>query len=399
MGSQRVHYLDWLRLLAVLAVVVFHALLPFARLAPWHIENAERSETLGVLTVLLPFVFPVFFLLAGASARQALRTRTIRAFLVERTARLLVPFVVAAIVLVPPTDYVIALYNGTAPASFEAYLATLPGLVADAVNTVGYGPVLFPVITMHLWFLAWLYLFCLLACPVFAFLSSPRGRSMVNRLAQSAAQRGATLLFAGPSILIAVALYGISSPIGWDWAAFGIWAATFVGGYVLFSDERLITAARRDLLPAMAGAAVGIAGLAATGFTDSILRGGTHTYDPTYVLVAGLQGLSSWAVTLTVISAAMRVGFMQRPLPARANELALPTYLLHFPIVIAISAVVVGLPLGLWPKAGLNVSLGLATTLLVVGTAVRIPALRPVLGLRRPQGRLGLDRAAPAAIA
>ncbi len=398
MGSPRVHYLDWLRLLAVLAVVVFHALLPFASLAPWHIKNVEQSDGLGFLVALLPFAFPVFFLLAGASAQHALRTRTIRAFLVERTARVLVPFLVGAIVLVPPTGYVVALQNGSAPDSFLAYLAGLPRLIEDTVQAIGFGPVLFPVLTMHLWFLAWLYLFCLLAWPVFAFLSTSRGLSVVDRLAQSARRPGATLLFAVPVVLIGLPLFGVSSPLGWDWAAFGMWGTTFVGGYLLFSDERLVAAARRDLPLALAAAALGVVGLSASGFTTSIIRGGAHTYDAPYVLVASSQGLSIWGVTLTVIGAAMRVGFMQRPLPARANELALPTYLLHFLLVITITALVVQLPLALWPKALLNVALGLAATLLVVTGVVRIAVVRPLIGLRARPSTEVLTRPPPATL-
>ena len=95
----------------------------------------------------------------------------------------------------------------------------------------------------------------------------------------------------------------------------------------------------------------------------------------------------------------MRVGFMQRSLNRRANEAALPTYLLHFPIVIAISALVVELPLGLWPKAFINVAFGVAATLVVVGVAVRIPVLRPLLGLRRVHpGVAPLASAGPAVV-
>jgi peptidoglycan/LPS O-acetylase OafA/YrhL len=34
MVSRRIHYVDWLRIGAVLAVVVFHALLPFGSFLP-----------------------------------------------------------------------------------------------------------------------------------------------------------------------------------------------------------------------------------------------------------------------------------------------------------------------------------------------------------------------------
>jgi peptidoglycan/LPS O-acetylase OafA/YrhL len=366
---------------AVLAVVVYHALLPFSTL-PWHVRNVERSDVLALLTAPLPFAFPLFFLLAGASAHFALQTRSIRAFIAERTTRLLVPFVAGMLVLTLPTSYLIALLNGTWSGSFPAYLAAVPGLVLDVINTFGFRPLLLPFITMHLWFLGWLLLYCLLASPLFAYLSTPRGRSLVDWLARATRWRGATLLFAVPLTLLALPLFGVSSSAGWDWAAFGLWGGAFVGGYLLFSDERLVAAARRDLVPALAAAGLGIAGLAATGFTSSIFEGGTHTYDATYLVVVGLHGLAAWAVTLSMLSAAMRAGFMQRPLPRLAGDAALPIYVLHFPIVIAISFLVVQWPLGLATKAVINVALGVSVSLLAAAAALWLPVVRTLLGVR-----------------
>ena len=212
-----------------------------------------------MLSALLPFAFPVFFLLAGASARFALQTRSVRSFLAERSARLLVPLVVGMVVVVPVTGYIIALHTGTWSGSFLAYLPAYPGMVLDSSITVGFRPLVFQTVAMHLWFLGWLFLFCVIASPVFAFLSTTRGRSFVDWLARGSRWRGSTLLFALPITLLALPLFGVSSPAGWDWAAFGLWGATFVVGYVIFSDERLVAAARRDLLPASAAAVLGVA--------------------------------------------------------------------------------------------------------------------------------------------
>jgi peptidoglycan/LPS O-acetylase OafA/YrhL len=380
--AERIHYLDWLRLGAVLAVVVYHALLPFGSVGPWSVQNAEQSDALALLSALLPFAFPVFFLLAGASVHFALQIRTVGGLLAERTMRLLVPLLVGSAVLIPICGYIIAVHNGTSSGSILEYLAAYPATVLDNLSAVGFRPLAFSVVAMHLWFLAWLFLFCLIAAPLFAFLSTTRGHLVIDWLARCARWRGGTLLFTIPLTLIALPLFGISSPAGWDWAAFGLWGGTFVGGYLMFSDERIAMAVRRDLLPALAAAILGVGGLAATGFTGSIFEGGAHTYDATYVVLVSIHSLAAWGVAISVLSAAMRVGFMRRPLARVATEAALPTYVLHLPIVIAISIVVVGLPLGLLPKALINVGLGLATTLLVVAVATRIPVVRDLLGLR-----------------
>ncbi|MFN8486235.1 MAG: hypothetical protein U0350_01505 [Caldilineaceae bacterium] len=41
----RLHYLDWLRLLAIFGVFLYHAVHPFD-FTNWHIKNAELSVTI-----------------------------------------------------------------------------------------------------------------------------------------------------------------------------------------------------------------------------------------------------------------------------------------------------------------------------------------------------------------
>ena len=49
--SARLHYLDWLQVLAVLGVFLFHAVHPFDALADWHIKNVEKSTLATFLLV------------------------------------------------------------------------------------------------------------------------------------------------------------------------------------------------------------------------------------------------------------------------------------------------------------------------------------------------------------
>ena len=46
--SVRLHYLDWLQVLAVLGVFLFHAIHPFDDLYSWHIKNAESSFVINL---------------------------------------------------------------------------------------------------------------------------------------------------------------------------------------------------------------------------------------------------------------------------------------------------------------------------------------------------------------
>jgi peptidoglycan/LPS O-acetylase OafA/YrhL len=73
--TTRLHYLDWLRVVAILVVFLYHAVHPFD-LTDWHIKNAEQSELLtGFLLFLSPWGMPFFFLIAGTGTWFARRHR------------------------------------------------------------------------------------------------------------------------------------------------------------------------------------------------------------------------------------------------------------------------------------------------------------------------------------
>lgn len=388
MPAPRLPYFDWLRAIAVLGIVVYHALLPFAN-AVWFIKNDERSDLLAaIISVFQAFGLPILFLVAGASARFALQTRSVRAFLTERAARLLVPFVVGSLLMGPPVGYLAGVQNGTWSGSFLEFLPAYPRIVLDYNPNAGLSPILLVAFGMHLWFLAWLFLYSAFGAPIFAFLSSARGRSRVDALARLARRRGATLLFAAPITLPILVLFAYGMPGRWDWWAFAWFGVVFLVGYLLFCDDRLAAAARRDMVPALVVGVLGSAALSALDFSRWAAR--PHTLDATYFLMMSLVGITGWAWTLALLGVGMRVGFMQRPLPAYAAEATLPLYVLHYPIVVAFSFLVIQWPLGLGTKILVNAALGVGASLLVVVAALRFPRLRPLLGLRPAERQMAL---------
>ena len=104
--AERLHYLDWLQVLAVLGVFLFHAVHPFDDLADWHIKNAETSFVVNFFVGFFNlWGMPFFFLMAGATSWFSLRRRTPGRYVRERVTRLLIPFIVGAIVLTPIQAY------------------------------------------------------------------------------------------------------------------------------------------------------------------------------------------------------------------------------------------------------------------------------------------------------
>ena len=378
--ARRISYFDWLRAIAVLGVVAYHTLQPFSSIG-WFISNAEISPVLTVIILALSsFGLPILFVVAGASARFALQRRSPRAFLVERAQRLLVPFAIGAIVFGPINGYTIGVFNGTVSQSFLEYVIAYPGIVIDfQIHNFGLSRLL--LVAVHLWFLGALFLYSAAALPVFAFLSSTRGHILIESLSRLARWPAATLLFAVPATLpIYVFFASTLQPQLWDSWSLGWFAVNFLVGYVIYSDDRLVAAVHRDLVPALVAGVLGTAGLALTGYAEWAAM--PQQYSTTYVLMLTLFGITGWAWTLAVLGVAMRVAAWQRPLAARVGEAALPLYVLHLPFVMAISFFVVRSPLDFWAKVLVNLVLGVAVSVIVAAAAARVPLLRPLLGLR-----------------
>ena len=379
--SGRIPYFDWLRVLAVAGVVVFHAVLPFANVG-WWVSNISGSDVLKAVVPLVDaFGLALLFLLAGASAKFALQKRSVTAFLKERAMRLLVPFVVGFPLVVLPVGYVTAVASGLVSGSFLDFLVAWPALTWRWLQTIGFSPRIFD-IDQHLWFLGYLLVFALLGVPIFKFLSSARGQSSIKALASAARIPGATLLVAVPIAATVLALYRLG-PFVHDWWSFSFYGITFIAGYLIYSDPRLTSAARRDFPIALVVALLASAVLVASRFTEWSLayQSGTHDIDAAYFPMLTLYVISGWSWTMTLLGVGMHAGFMQQPLAARLSEMAMPAYILHMPIVVTTTFFVVAMPFDLLTKIVISLLVSAGGTVVVAALAAHIGVVRRLLGL------------------
>ncbi|HJW83364.1 MAG TPA: acyltransferase family protein [Anaerolineae bacterium] len=375
----RLHYLDWLRVLAILGVFLYHAVHPFD-LTGWHIKNAEQSTALTVVIVFFSlWGMPFFFLIAGTGSWFALRRRTAGQYASERFKRLLIPFVVGAILFMPIMLY----FEWSHKTQAGALAVSFQEFVTD--RNVGFSPRWFGALGYHLWYLGFLFSFALITLPLFLWLKGASGQRILSRIARRCERRGGILLFVLPLLLVQLGLRPFFLDEH-DWADFVFRMSFFVLGYVLFTDERFTRAIRRDwriILAAAIGAWVLLMGMLATGdpFTWAETPG-----IPEFYLVWSLITVSAWCWTVFVLFVGIRFLDFSNAWLRYGQEGVLPFFVVHQPVIIVIAFFVVQWNVGV-PIKMLTVVLG--SFVISVGlyelVIKRIDLLRAVFGMKSPR--------------
>jgi peptidoglycan/LPS O-acetylase OafA/YrhL len=348
--SARLYYLDWLRVLLLLGVFLYHVIRPFDPLIDWHINNAEQSDT--ILTILLlvnPWGIPLFFLVAGAASMFALRRRSNRQFISERVTRLLIPFIVGSILLTPFQKYLEALHKGTFLGSFLSYI---PGMLNELISSNWLTPLVFGRWGLHLWFLGFLFVYSLLALPAFRWFNRDMGMNFISWLSRLVQVRGGILLFVLPLALARILVQPFYPVEERGWLDFIYFFLFFILGYIIYSDDRFQSAVRRDRWLLFAGGIAGLViffGLFAV-YGDVVLEWGLRFVVPWSIILICAFVLMSWGWALDVLYLGMKyLNFTNRWLEY-GNETILPFYLLHQPVIIVIGYFVVQWEVNLWVK-------------------------------------------------
>jgi glucan biosynthesis protein C len=333
-AAVRLHYLDWLRVLATLGVFLFHAINVFGPF-DFEISNAQSSDVVMFIQIFFfPWGMALFFLVSGVGSWFALRRRSAGQFTRERTLRLLVPFFTGTILLGPVQLY----FSWSHKSQTGVFAGSFLDFLAYRVPRVG--PKFSGAFGYHMWFLGFLFAFSLLALPLFVWLKGEAGQRAVSRLAGLCERRGAILLFILPVAAVRLGLQPFF-PGAQDWADFFSHGMFFVLGYLLFCDERFLRAIRRDWWILLGAGIVGIVATAAVGMSiesfDLFRPPGTFRE----YLLWGLIPASGWCWTAFMLFIAMR--YLDRDSKVLRYGLTanLPFFVVHQPVILAIAYFVV----------------------------------------------------------
>ncbi|GIF66523.1 hypothetical protein Ais01nite_45580 [Asanoa ishikariensis] len=328
--------LDAIRTLVVVGLVFFHSALVFDENDDFYVKNAD---TTSITTVLAGFAvlwaMPALFLIAGFGSWHSMDRRGPGGFARERLQRLGVPLLFAILTFLPVPPWL--RLKAVDPGYHESYLAFLPKFYTVHLDLADFPFVLggdyFE--TGHLWFVVLLLTFALLLAAASRW--APRAGEAKEALARAVGRRGVVLL---PAVVMSAicAFVGMEEAFaGWSrWA----YLLFFLSGFLLASDDRFRVAMRRDAVPAAITAA---AVFAVTGPVLLTAGDDPFTAMTAHAIVArALFGFAGWCAVVAILGLLDRRNTTRTPRePSRAYlylaVAALPIYVLHQPIVVAVA--------------------------------------------------------------
>lgn len=378
---ERRHDIDWLRVFAVALLFFFHTARIFDT-DDFYVKNEQMTEGFTIFVELIYlWHMPLFFLLSGVGTWYALRSRGPGGYALERLKRLCVPLIFGSCVIVVPQVYYMRLsgrgYNHVAEANFhDSYLQFYPKFfngLAPAGNWE-WG---------HLWFLAYLFTFSLVALPLFAYLREGNGQRLIDKLAGGIERPGMLFLLGLPMMVVEASLrasYPGLQNLYNDWSNFFFFMLFFIYGYLLCSDERFWNAVEKQGKAAFALGSILIAIYLTINFTSGLPSRG---YTPAFMLFVAVRALVAWLYVIAALSFGRKYLRFTNPALKYANEAVLPVYVLHQTVIVMLGYYVIRWQGGMMPKYFFISLVSIAITVVLYDALVRrLGFLRFLFGMR-----------------
>jgi peptidoglycan/LPS O-acetylase OafA/YrhL len=192
----------------------------------------------------------------------------------------------------------------------------------------------------HLWFIAFLFIFSLLALPLFLYLRRrDSGKRLMGWLAAFCSLPGAILLFAFPLYVMYRLIDFYPSPL--------YFIAYFILGYILVADSRFEKAINRHKAVAL------VLGPVLYLFVTYFELFGYPWSNPSWlvpVIVAYIVGFAPWFFVIAILGYGRKFLKSSNKFLAYSGQASYPIYILHQTVIVIIGFFVVQWSAGILPK-------------------------------------------------
>jgi peptidoglycan/LPS O-acetylase OafA/YrhL len=376
MNALRRRDVDWLRILAMLTVFLFHCA-RFFNDEDWHVKNNQLSEGFTfMVNFLVVFMMPLFFVLSGISSYYSLQRRTGKRFIWERFKRLFIPLAFGILVLIPPQVYIERVthnqFNGSFISFFPHYFE---GMYAFGGNFAWMG--------LHLWYLEVLFVFSLLTAGLLVFMKKHNTSHPGGWLHRMFGHPFSLFLLIVPLFIMEVMANLHPDTIGMR--GFGGWSVLtylvfFLLGYVVATDDRFRGHLEKAWILSLA------LGIVLMGVRFILIASGLSF---PVTVISLLRSANAWCWLAAIMGAGSRYLRSDNRFFHWAGEAVLPFYILHQSVIVVTGYFIRNWLAGVVLKYLFLVSVSLILIILVYELLVkRVNLLRFLFGMkvRRPAG-------------
>lgn len=383
---KRIYYIDWLRILAIITVYFFHSSRFFDPFY-WHVKNPLQSETVLVFLAFVNlWIMPIFFFLSGASSIFGIN-KPFRSYINGKFTRLIIPFIVGVLLIVPPQKYVEALSHQTFSGG---YFEFLKGYFTGGIfsHKIGISPLWFGALSYHLWFLGHLFVISVFLFPLMKFISH-KGISILNGLYKATSFTGGALLMFIPIAIVRVILKR-HFPDYTGWCDLVVYSLYFFWGFIYTLNNGLKQTLIRSQFP---GLIIGIVlfvlyiisfSVKETPFGELFQNYKVYPY---YLFQETAGALTTWCWMVFIMATGMKFFNSDSKYRQPLNEAVLPFYILHQTVLLLIGYFVVQWNWSSWGKFGFIAGAS-GFTIFVIYTMGLKPfnSVRFLFGMGRRQG-------------
>jgi glucan biosynthesis protein C len=359
---ERRHYIDWVRVLAFFLLIGFHSAMPFVNY-PWEVKNAETSIPLTRLIWWLhQWRLPLLFFISGVGIHFSLRRRTVLAFAGERFVRLFIPLLFAMFFTIPLQVYFEKLQKGLIDSGYGKFYPSVWNMVPYPEGSLTWS---------HMWFVVYLFVFCMLLLPVFAIFKWKVMAGVKTGIATFFSQPVELVSLAIPLVALFLTLFlpwpEQGSLLG-DWFLFLKSLLLLFYGYMLGGSDCFWRNCEKYRFHFIGVAGVCIV-LLYHGYWWNMEM--PKVKDQGLFKYGFLNGLHIWMLILAILGFAKRhLNFSNRFL-RYANEAVYPFYILHQTIIVSFGYYVVQWPLPIWIKLLTLLLLTVISLVLIYALVIR----------------------------
>lgn len=315
----RINYLDWLRVLGILFVFIYHSTRLY-NFEDWSVKNNVWYPSVEYWnSFATTFMMPLMFVVSGASLFYAMKKGGFGKFLKDKTLRLLVPLLVANLTHITIQAYLWDYTHGQFSGNYIEFLPQYYHL--NSINWLG----------AHLWYLWYLFLFSIILYPLMRWLKGS-GNGFLFKLDGWLSKTGMVYILALPILFLA--LLPEDAPLmnengGWPYLMYMFF---LLYGFLIVSDERLQDRIRQMRWISLL---VGLALAVGHSIVDNQLAN-QDVMSPGLILAGVTRYFGGWICILAFFGMGMQYLTMRTPALDYANEAVLPFYILHQTVIMAV---------------------------------------------------------------